>query len=134
MSKLGCHIRNELGKLCNQSLLGSLEIQDLKNFQWSKVFDEIRQIAPIFCNFLISATTTRTTHKHRIPVICFSTAILLKYRCEKMSLLQKMISLVLKAGHCSKMYHVYIIITSITCFVRCIHDSILLDSVSVTQL
>ena len=40
--------------------------------------------------------------KNRVAVICVCTAVLLKYRCKKFNLFQKVLSLVLYASQCSK--------------------------------
>ena len=50
----------------------------------------------------MSATKTRTPRKNRVAVICVCNAVLLKYRCKKFNLFQKVLSLVLYASQCSK--------------------------------
>ena len=55
--------------------------------------------APVFLSFVKACVPKRNAEKAK-PVLCMCSAILLKYRNNKMSLVQCIISLILQAGHC----------------------------------
>lgn len=103
MKQIGSTIRNEIRLMCNfESILQSKSSDDLKQFKWSMIFDDLQSKAPTFLSFLMSATKTRRLRMNRIPVVCFCTAIILKYRFNRLNLVQKIISLLLYSGNCSK--------------------------------
>ena len=96
-------VQSEIKLMCNfQSVLKSKSSDDLKHFKWEMIFDELQKKAPVFLCFMMSATKTRNPRSNRIPVICMCTAILLKYRFKQLNLVQKVISLLLYSGNCSK--------------------------------
>ena len=105
MCQLGTLLRQELKKLCSDETQSILRTQSLSNnprFSWSAIYCEIQLHAPLLFNLLLSMTKTRQARSNRKAVICVCAAVLLKYRFSKMSLLQKVVSLILYAGHSSK--------------------------------
>ena len=103
LSSIGRMIRTELKKVSSiQSVLCSQSNDDLKNFKWDDIYNELKHKAPVFLGVLLSATKTRCARKNQVAVICMCAAILLKYRFKRLSLVQKIVSLVLYGGHCSK--------------------------------
>ena len=70
-------------------------------FTWDKLLTEIASNAPVFLSIL--EICTQTVDLDQIEVLsleCF--VILLKYRYFKMTLVQKIVSMILYAGDCSK--------------------------------
>ena len=78
---------------------------DLKEFQQNRLHAELSLKAPVLLSILLDATKTRVPRPNSHIVIGTCVAILLKHRNPKLSLLQKIISLVLYAGHASKQVH-----------------------------
>lgn len=105
LEMIGRIIRSEMTVMCSDktgSVLRSQSMQDLKNFKWKKLISELEKSAPVFLQLLRSCTQTRKPRENRDSVIGMCAAIVLKNRFAKMSLLQKILSLVLYAGHCGK--------------------------------
>ena len=73
----------------------------LKDFEWDTVIDELRNHAPVVLGILQAATKPRVPRANTNAVIGTFAAIILKQRNSKMSLLQKIISLLLYSGHTS---------------------------------
>ena len=74
---------------------------DLKRFKWSSLLEELKQYAPQFLAILSSIIPSKKA-KNQCAVIGMCTAIILKHTCSKMSLMQKIVSTILYAGHASK--------------------------------
>ena len=72
-------------------------------FQWQMVVAELRIHAQTLLAILTESTCIPREKENRSTVIGFCVAILLKYRYSKMSVLQRIISVILYAGHTSKM-------------------------------
>lgn len=103
-SSIGRIVRTEMKKMSSvQSILCSQSPDDLKCFKWDDIYHELNEKAPVFLSILVSATKTRTPRsRDSQAVICMCVAILLKYRFKRLSLVQKIVSLILYTGHCSK--------------------------------
>ena len=105
LKEFGRILRAEMTAMCSDktaSLLRSHSSQDLYDFQWKNLLDELKKFAPVFLFFLQQCTMTKTPRQNRDGVIGMCAAILLKNRFPEMNLLQKNISLLLYAGHCGK--------------------------------
>ena len=104
ISKIGRDVRTEIKNLSSsQSILCSQSLDYLKSFDYDIIiYDELNQKAPYLLSFLMAATKTRSLRSNRIAVICTCAMIILKFRYTKLNLFQKIISLILYAGHCSK--------------------------------
>ncbi len=96
-------IKTEINSLSSlQSVFCHHSPNDLKMFSWDNLYNELQEKAPFLLDLLKAATETRNPRENRDAVICICAAVLLKYRLNKMNLVQKVISLVLHAGRCSK--------------------------------
>ena len=108
---IGRVLRSELAVMCSKSfgsILHSNFPENLKSFNWDQVIAEMQACTPTLLHLLQSCMRTRRgfyKHKQR-SFIGFCVRIMCKYRCPKMSLFQKMISLVLYAGHSSKQVYI----------------------------
>ena len=102
---IGNEVRKEIRLMASEnahSVLCSQSTEDLKEFKWDELHAELSNQAPTLRSVLLAATKTRVPRPNTHVVIGTCVAILLKHRNPKMSLLQKIISLVLYAGHASK--------------------------------
>ena len=114
MHKLGTMLRQELKMMCSdstQSVLRTQSLSDNPTFSWSTIYSELQLHAPLLFNLLSSLTRTRHVRSNQKAVMCVCAAVLLKYRFPQMSLLQKVVSLIMYAGHASKQVNVFNIIT-----------------------
>lgn len=102
MKLFGNEVHKEVRLMASQSFLCSKSKDDLKEFKWDRIHAELSHKAPVLLNILLHATKTRVPRPNTHIVIGTCVAILLKHRNPKMSLLQKIISLLLYAGHASK--------------------------------
>ena len=102
MKLFGNQVHKEVRSMAAQSFLCSQSKDDLKEFKWDRIHAELSQKAPVLLNILLHATKTRIPRPNTHIVVGTCVAILLKHRNPKMSLLQKIISLLLYAGHASK--------------------------------
>ncbi len=85
-----------------ESVLRSQSKDDIKSFSWDVLHLELATNAPTLVSILSAATKTRVARPNTKAVISTCAAVLLNHRNPKMSLLQKIISLILYAGHSSK--------------------------------
>ena len=102
---VGMIVRRELSLMCSEktgSILSSKDVCDLKEFTWDKLLTEIASNAPVFLSILEICTQTRRPRSNQSAVIGMCFVILLKYRYLKMTLVQKIVSMILYAGDCSK--------------------------------
>lgn len=84
------------------NIFGSDSVADFKSFDWEKMFNKFVALAPTFSSILLSATKCRRNHNNKVAIICLCVGIVLKYRCKKISFIQKVIGLVLYASSCPK--------------------------------
>ena len=107
-------VAQECTRLCKKdgssSLFRKSAQQDLKEFSWESLANELRKEAPTFFQFLVSVaapTRQRNTVRgvdlsSRFPAICTSGAILLKERNSMMSAVQQLIGVILFHGDIHK--------------------------------
>lgn len=111
LSKMGTVLRRELKELCSDKVNSVLRRNDLNGLQVGSLLDcfsaELKQHAPLLetilttCTCISNAKIQDNQHKNnRVPVIA---AMILNMRWSNMSALHKIISLILYAGHASKM-------------------------------
>ena len=103
--RIGIIIPNELKVMCSDntdSILSHQSVSELKDFTWSKLLSELENYAPIFLMILCECTRTRQPRYNRDAVIGMCAALVLKLRFLKMSLVEKIMSLVLYGGHSGK--------------------------------
>ena len=105
MKKIGRVLKEEVKKMCSSkvnSVLSSQSKDVLKTFKWNDLTDELIMHAPTLMNVLYSCTETKSSRDNRTAIICTCAAIIFKHRFPHMSLIQRIISLILHAGHCGK--------------------------------
>ena len=105
MKKMAVVMRHELKSMCSErvnSILSSQCSSHLRQFTWDKLLQELLLNAPVFLSVLLSLTQTRQPRLNRAAIIGMCSALLLKLRFSKMSTVQKLISLILYAGHSGK--------------------------------
>ena len=105
LKRVGMLVHNELILLCSDStnsILRQQSVLQLKEFTWSKLSAELKNKAPTFLTILNECTHTRRPRSNQDAVIGMCAALLLKHRFSKMSLVQKIMSLILYDGHSGK--------------------------------
>ena len=104
-------VKYELRKLCSDSFSSVLlckNVEAITCFEWNNVLKEAEEVMPVLLQVLRKCTETPTKRNNTDAVIGVIISILAKHRRPHCSLLQKVISLVLYSGHCSK--KVYIVL------------------------
>lgn len=102
-------LQKELSSMCSEkvnSILSGQSPTELKEFTWSKLVNELLESSPVFLSLLQSCTRTRRRRPNQVAVIGMCAAILLKHRHSKISLVQRILSLILCAGHSGKQVHI----------------------------
>lgn len=105
VKRIGMIVRKELSVMCSEnagSILGSKQVSDLKDFTWNKLLVELETNTPVLLTILKTCTQTRRSRCNRNTVIGMCSAILLRHHHVKMCLVQKIVSMILYAGDCSK--------------------------------
>lgn len=120
LGSLGSAIKKELKAVASDdnSLLKGQSIPSMKNFGWEKVLDELKLHAPIFLHIFQSITTTKSERPNQNAIIGMCASLLLKHRYSKMSMMQKIVSIILHAGRASKQVSLYIK-SKTTFFIHC---------------
>ena len=104
-------VSKECKNLCskgNPSLLRTASKENIMNFSWHAVEEEIKERAPFFHSLLLASADPKATNRdptqdnERSPGICTAAAVLLKNRDKAMSLVPYIISTILKVGRTSK--------------------------------
>ena len=102
VNKVAMAVREEVKKMCSHSVKSVLQNNSPLNFCWSDLLSELNIHAPTLMTILNYATQTRRERRNRDGVKGMCAAILLKFRYDEMSVVQKLISTILYAGHSSK--------------------------------
>ena len=105
IKKMGYILKKELKNMCSEkvnSVLKSNLVHTLKNFKWTDLLSELSTHAPVLSNILHSCTKTRCTKGNKLATMGVCASILLKHRNKSMCLVQKIISVILQAGHSGK--------------------------------
>ncbi len=106
MNYLGTLLRREIQVLVSHdtnSMLQSQDIRSMETFTWDVIMEELRLHAPKLLILFQAITETKQKDEHkRNGIIGMCVSILLKYRLSRMSLVQKIISVIIYAGHASK--------------------------------
>lgn len=95
-------VRKEIQSIASESFLSGQSKEAFMEFRWDRLHAELFSKAPVFLSILTEATKTRVSRSNWHIIICTCVSILLKHRNPKISLLHKIISLVLYAGHAYK--------------------------------
>ena len=103
---LGSKMRKEIHTMCSDNTKSFLQSQSKEKLttglSWDQLHSELSKNAPTLLSFLQACTKTRVARPNTKAVVGVCAAIILKHRQPKMNLLQKIISLILYAGHASK--------------------------------
>ena len=106
MLEIGRIVRSELVTMCSDkcnSILRQQSSEYYVKFSWQTLYEELKINTPLLLCLLEACTQTRRSKPNRIQIIGMCTAMLLKYRFGKMSLVQRIISIVLRSGHSNKL-------------------------------
>ncbi len=102
---LGVELTKEVRAMTScrvNSILKSQDPKILKEFGWCMLDKELSMHAPVLKYLLRSATTTRVPRSNTDAIVGMCAAIILNHRNPNMNLIQKMNSLIMYAGYCSK--------------------------------
>lgn len=98
-------LQSEIKAMCSlrvHSILKNESTEMLKSFEWDKLISEVKVYAPLLYQVFLSCTKTRHPKSNQNVIIGMCIAMLLKYRYDRMSMVQKIIGLIMYAGHCGK--------------------------------
>ncbi len=115
---VGRLLKYELSKHCSnncESVLRSGDADNLMQFIWCKMHSEVKQNMPHLLTILTMCTETPKKRQNSEAIIYLIIAILAKHRRPQASLVQKIISLLLYAGHCSKSVRIRLFAEPTTC-------------------
>ena len=101
MKGIGKFAEYEL-KICSSSVNSILRSQCNKHlhvFPWREVFTDCIQHCPCLTTILLSVTASKIDHPNRKKIVSMIICILAKFRCSKMSLLQRLLSALLFSSH-----------------------------------
>jgi len=103
VNKVASMIHDEIKKMCSHTVNSILQrTSATSSFQWVDLINELEVHAPTLMTILNSATKTRCYRCNRSGVIGMCAAMLLRFRYSRMSLVQKLISIILYVGHSGK--------------------------------
>ena len=105
LSKIGCAIGQEVVSLCSDklsSLLCKADKEDLMSFKWDELVQEATQYAPCLVKILTVAFQVMNKKKSSVQPIGLIVSLLCTFRRRTINRVQKIISIILYAGHCSK--------------------------------
>ena len=123
VSVVAAEVRRECQKMCTAtegqtSVLKRTSASEIKRFNWDDVIDELNKKAPVF-SAILEASVKRFRKQHPKKVIQrsigFAAAILLRERNKFMCAAQCVNSILLHAGHASKMVCIIICMASTYC-------------------
>jgi len=99
-------LHKEIRQLCSTAAKCVLNPEhsncSLQDFTWDRLLDDVAANAPMLLAFLQASTRTKKPRTNRKATIGICIAILLKFRFDKMCLVQNLIALILYAGHSGK--------------------------------
>ena len=126
--KVGKVVQSEVASLCSGKRKSVFQCQmkeELTRFKFQDVIHEMQKYAPTLLSILLDATKTRRSRPNQTAVIAMCTAMICKLRRPEMSIVQKILSLILYAGHSAKKVHyfAYIQLKDIKYFYRSSIDS-----------
>lgn len=97
-------LQHEVRSLCSdntKSILISHATEDMIGFNWSRVIDDAEQVAPTLLYLVRQCMPTLKENNDSLVGLII--AILVKQRRPSASIFQRMLSLLLYSGHCTKM-------------------------------
>ena len=107
MRKIGVSLRREMKAMCSDKVNSLLraEVKPEGSALWQSIGNELERHAPILLNFLSECAQSKRHQLDNKKIACITAVILLKHRWWRMSALHKTVSLILYAGHTSKMVY-----------------------------
>ena len=99
---MGKAISYEIKTLCSNRVNSVLKSKDrlhLSKFPWTDVVNEIIEHCPLLFSLLFATTKTKAEKPSRLNFICAIVCMLAKFHNSNMSLLQRLITVILYAGH-----------------------------------
>ena len=100
---VGKVLLSKLKHLCSikvNFVLRRKDNESIKRFPWEIIVNEVVKNCPTHTALLLSCTTTRkSTLMNQKFIVVVIVSILSKFKCSAMSLFQKMVSMILYAGH-----------------------------------
>ena len=96
-------VNEEVKKLCSSEDICELRnksIESMTDIEWDYIYSELASKAPLLMSTAEAAPIGK--YPQRKPVVCMSISILLFSRNKTMSLVQRVIAMILFAGHASK--------------------------------
>ena len=105
IEKVGRTARLELTTMCSERVNSVLQRSSkdvYHTFEYDEIFAELEEHTPLLLAVFKSCTRTSKPRSNQKAVIVMCMAILLKYRYGKMSLIQRIVSVILYAGHSGK--------------------------------
>lgn len=103
MRKIRRILHAEMKEMCSfrvGSILQNTTYEALKNFKWNTLILEMEEHSPNLLYILRACTPTTKEQQNSVVGMC--SALLLKSRFRRMCLAQKIISIILHAGHSGK--------------------------------
>ena len=98
-------LKFELKQLCSDnfpSIIRSTNVDNIMQFKWGQVIKEAEQCTPFLLKVLKTCTETPTKRDNTTAIIGCIISILAKHRRPHSCLFQRIVSLLLYSGHCSK--------------------------------
>ena len=98
-------VQHEIASLCSDkvdSVLREKSVNAVEMFSWDVVMEEMKTRAPTLLSLFKTCTHTKRPRNNHNAVIGIITAMLCKHRRPTASLLQRLVSVVLYAGHVDK--------------------------------
>ena len=97
--KVGKVVQSEVAALCSGKRKSK---EELTRFKFQDVIHEMQERAPTLLSILLDATKTWRSRPNQTAVITMCTAMIYKLRRPEMSVAQKILLLILYAGHSAK--------------------------------
>ena len=120
IESVGKEIRREIKSISSTktpTCLRATTPKDLQTFHWEKLVSELSSKAPTLLSILQVSTKTTIPRKNSVGAVCMCAAIILKHHNAALSLVQKLVTVILFAGHASKQVSVYITAIDIKLYV-----------------
>lgn len=98
----------------SHTILAGNNPEQMKNFKWENVIKNAKIYMPVLLKLLRQCLQTATKRKNETSVTGMIICMLVKHRIPQLCLLQKVVSLLLYSGHCSKKVIKYLSVIAIS--------------------
>ena len=102
---VGCTLTKEVVAMCSRkfnSILRAKDSESMLKVKFGTVMSELRNQAPTLLTLLQSCMKTRTPHANSHLIIVMIVAMICKHRDSKCSLVRRILSVTMYAGHSAK--------------------------------